>query len=311
MFYVITKEGIVKMPLEHIAKDSIIIAYVTIDELNHYEKQLGIAKEVVHSCMHGQSRFSIGLEIFEDFSFGMLTIIDIQNVKKGRDKIAFFMRKDAFIFVEIEDRDHYLRETFQKSMHLLSQNITLEKVIFTIFEHFIADGNIVLDKTEQNIMALERDIVQGKIDRILNKKLFEIKRQLTIQKNYYDQLVSVVDGMRENENHLFNQDHFKFFKIFTKKAERLSSNSKLLCEDLVHVREALDAALDYSLNSIMKVFTVVTTIFMPLTLIVGWYGMNFANMPELTWRYGYGAVVLLSLLVVAGCFWFFKKKKLI
>lgn len=311
MFYTIKEEGMVKMPLKHIPKENTIVAYLTVGDLNKYDQYLGISKDIVDDCVHEQSHFRIGLEIYEDYSFGMLNIIDEQNVKKGRDKIAFFMRKDAFILVEIEDRDHYLRDTFQKSMDVLKQNVTLEKVIFTIFELFISDGNLVLDKTEQNIIALERDIVQGKIDRTLNKKLFEIKRQLTIQKNYYEQLISVIEGMRENENHLFNQDHFKYFKIFTKKAERLSSNTKLLCDDLIHVREALDAALDYSLNSIMKVFTVVTTIFMPLTLIVGWYGMNFVNMPELTWKYGYITVVIASLLVVAACFLFFKKKKLI
>jgi magnesium transporter len=60
----------------------------------------------------------------------------------------------------------------------------------------------------------------------------------------------------------------------------------------------------------MKVFTVITTIFMPLTLIVGWYGMNFKYMPELNWKYGYLTVIIASILVVSGCIFFFKKKKL-
>ena len=71
------------------------------------------------------------------------------------------------------------------------------------------------------------------------------------------------------------------------------------------------AALDYNANSIMKVFTVVTTIFMPLTLIVGWYGMNFHFMPELTWEYGYIGVIVLSVTVVIASIVFFKKKKLL
>ena len=69
--------------------------------------------------------------------------------------------------------------------------------------------------------------------------------------------------------------------------------------------------MDYNLNNTMKIFTVVTTVFLPLSLIVGWYGMNFTNMPELTWKYGYLAVILLSVAVVIFCFWFFKKKKLL
>jgi magnesium transporter len=59
----------------------------------------------------------------------------------------------------------------------------------------------------------------------------------------------------------------------------------------------------------MTVLTVVTTIFMPLTLIVGWYGMNFHYMPELEWKWGYPIIIAISLLIVVGSLLFFKKKK--
>ena len=52
-----------------------------------------------------------------------------------------------------------------------------------------------------------------------------------------------------------------------------------------------------------------TTIFLPLSLIAGWYGMNFTNMPELAWKYGYLAVILVSLLIILFCIWLFKKMK--
>ena len=59
----------------------------------------------------------------------------------------------------------------------------------------------------------------------------------------------------------------------------------------------------------MKIFTIITTIFFPLTIIVGWYGMNFANMPELTWKYGYLYVTALSVFVVILLIIIGKKKK--
>jgi len=110
---------------------------------------------------------------------------------------------------------------------------------------------------------------------------------------------------------LFSDENAHFFRIMRDKVVRLSNNTQLLRDSLVQVREAYMAALDYSANRIMKVFTVVTTIFLPLTLIVGWYGMNFKFMPELAWRYGYAGVALLSVVVVIGGLLFFKKKKLL
>ena len=59
----------------------------------------------------------------------------------------------------------------------------------------------------------------------------------------------------------------------------------------------------------MTILTVVTTIFMPLTLIVGWYGMNFRHMPELEWNWSYPAVAIISAAIAIGCLIYFKKKK--
>lgn len=59
----------------------------------------------------------------------------------------------------------------------------------------------------------------------------------------------------------------------------------------------------------MKILTIVTTIFLPLSLVAGWYGMNFAYMPELSWKHGYPAVIVVSALVILICLWIMKKKK--
>ena len=59
----------------------------------------------------------------------------------------------------------------------------------------------------------------------------------------------------------------------------------------------------------MQILTIVTTIFLPLTLLVGWYGMNISGMPELHWKYGYTAIILVSVAVVVLRLWVCKKKK--
>jgi magnesium transporter len=77
----------------------------------------------------------------------------------------------------------------------------------------------------------------------------------------------------------------------------------------VQLGDQYKANLDIRQNRIMTILTVVTTIFMPLTLIVGWYGMNFRYMPELEWRWGYPVIIVVTLLIAIGCLLFFKKKK--
>ena len=75
------------------------------------------------------------------------------------------------------------------------------------------------------------------------------------------------------------------------------------------IRDTYQSRLDVKQNRIMTVLTVVTTIFMPLTLSVGWYGMNFKYMPELDSVWGYPVVIVVSLLIVVSSLLFFKRKK--
>ena len=83
----------------------------------------------------------------------------------------------------------------------------------------------------------------------------------------------------------------------------------MLREYGMQIRELFQAEIDIRQNRIMKILTIVTTIFLPLTLVAGWYGMNFVHMPALTWQYGYPAVIVVSVAVVLVCLWVMKKKK--
>lgn len=75
-----------------------------------------------------------------------------------------------------------------------------------------------------------------------------------------------------------------------------------------NLREAYQSSIANRANEIMRVFTAITTVFMPLTVITGIYGMNFDNMPELHWRYGYYAVIGLMITLGLTMFFIFRKK---
>ena len=77
----------------------------------------------------------------------------------------------------------------------------------------------------------------------------------------------------------------------------------------MQVRDLYNSQLEDHQNRTMTLLTVITTIFMPLTLLAGWYGMNFRYMPELEWRYSYPVVIVVSVVIVVFCLILFKKKK--
>ena len=90
-----------------------------------------------------------------------------------------------------------------------------------------------------------------------------------------------------------------------------AGGTKALREYGLQLREMFQAEMDLRQNRIMKILTIVTTIFLPLSLVAGWYGMNFSGMPELTWKYGYPAVIAASALIVLLCLYIMKRKVLV
>lgn len=129
-----------------------------------------------------------------------------------------------------------------------------------------------------------------------------------VLKRYYEQLSDIAEDICENENELIREKTMKFFRIFQSRVERLYQEVLNLRDYITQVREAYQAQVDINLNNIMKLFTVITAIFLPLTLIVGWYGMNL-QMPEYGWRFGYPVIIGISAAVVAGVIIYFKRKK--
>ena len=226
-----------------------------------------------------------------------------------RNRIGFFIKKNLFVVVKIIDKEDSIRQMFLDAIGRFRQNATMEKVIYGVLERLLSSGNRGLVMTERQIIAMEREVVNGKVDSELNTEIFDLRNRLSTLKNYYEQLIDIGESLQENENDLFEEEDLRYFKIFTDKSERLSNNTQLLCDNLIHLREAMDATLNYNLNNTMKLFTMVTIIFQPLTLIVGWYGMNFKYMPELGWRFGYLYVIVLSIVVVGAILYWFKKRK--
>lgn len=310
MLYVQGAGGFQPADIAKWEKGDTAVGYFTLEEAEKYREKLKISLEVITQLAKEPVRFGGGFQMKEKEACGFLYLLP-EGQRPDYGRLAVFVRQSLFVLVEVSGGQEAWKQQLIGILEGQNGGATLERVAYEYLDQFLQQGNHWLGQLEGRILTMEHSLVEGTIDRNLNRDIFRLKCRLSMLKNYFGQFASIGALLRENENHMFWEEDFEYFKVFTDKAERHLGNTQMLCEDLIHVREALDAALDYNLNSIMKVFTVVTTVFLPLSLITGWYGMNFADMPELTWRYGYLGVALLALVVVAGCIFFFKWKKLL
>ena len=115
--------------------------------------------------------------------------------------------------------------------------------------------------------------------------------------------------MRSNTNRMLTADDCLAYGNFSERAYRLLSHVDTMRDYMLRIREMYETQLSVRQTKAMNMLTVISAIFLPLTLLAGWYGMNFVYMPELHWTYGYPAVIVLSALIVGGCIYYFKKKR--
>ena len=184
----------------------------------------------------------------------------------------------------------------------------LERFLYDLLETAIAGDLAMLENVEKKLNAIEMEIMKGELAGYPDE-LNDIRGDLLDLKIHYEQLIDLGQELTENENEFFRENTLRYFHMITERAVRLQNLATGEREYVVQLRDLMQAKLEERQNTIMTVLTVITTIFLPLTLIAGWYGMNFANMPELEWRYGYPVIIIISAAVIAATLIWFKKKK--
>ncbi len=140
-------------------------------------------------------------------------------------------------------------------------------------------------------------MLSGNISRF-DQKLIRCRKEILRYSHYYLQLQDVTDVLQKMISKSFQEEDLAGIRLLRGKDRTASSGSRD-AGNIPQVREVYQAQIEIRQNKIMKSLTIVTAIFLPLTLIAGWYGMNFTYMPELQWEYGcYPAVVGLSVVTV-------------
>ena len=185
---------------------------------------------------------------------------------------------------------------------------SLERFLYDFLEAIIADDRVLLNSYENELNRIEAELLQGH-EEMSTARTNEIRGNLLELRGHYEQLLDMAQVFEDNENRFFTDENIRFFRLFTGRMERRLAMVASLRDYTVQVRDLYQTRLDVKQNRIMTILTIVTTVFIPLTLIVGWYGMNFRYMPELDSPYAYPIVIIVSLAIVILSLVFFHKKK--
>lgn len=246
------------------------------------------------------------VEAQQECMVGNFCIPKLLNVQEKRYQILFFITKNDVILV---DDDSFSKRIINRIEQRRNKKFkTKEIFLFHFINEFMNRDLERLVQFEKQIMELE-EIIQNDEDEHFQSKIMSIRKDLLILRGYYDEIMEVGKALEENENRYFNKKNLKYFGVISDRAERLMNKASHLLEYAGQVKDVYQSKINAKQNDNMQFLTIISTIFFPLTLITGWYGMNFKNMPEL--ENGYFGVIALSIIVIVLCLVVFKKKRII
>ncbi|MBF0492641.1 MAG: magnesium/cobalt transporter CorA [Deltaproteobacteria bacterium] len=214
-----------------------------------------------------------------------------------------------------------LSRTFNVARNLIQQNSeeTLKKgplfILYALLKMTFSDYHPLIERCEEDLEHIETEVLKGNGKAILNEILRFKKLVLLLLKNLIPQR-DILKSLLERSMIYSNAEAKTYFKNLIDQMDDLLHSLESLREHIKSVFEVYVATLtlrnneaSQQLNYVMQRLTIATTIFMPLTFIVGVYGMNFKHMPELDFPWGYYGVWGFMLAFTISMVLFFKRKK--
>ena len=194
----------------------------------------------------------------------------------SRYRIQLFINQRHILIVD--DGDFSLRLITQIQRSRIP--ITREKFLYHFLTQIINRDLEVLSQYERRLMALEEQVLEGKL-RAFESQIVPIRKELLTLRGYYDELTDLGQELEQDENQFFAKKQLKFFGTVSDRAgpddgpHRPPAGLRPADPGLYQAR------VNEQQNRNMQFLTVISTIFFPLTLITGWFGMNFQDMPGL------------------------------
>ena len=237
---------------------------------------------------------------------GTFFVPNRRDIQSDEDKFAFALDEKGIVFI---DDTSASKRIIDKIKHRKKWRLpSLERFIYDFLNEIIRSDFRIMESYEHELDDMERDII-NEDNELTSKRVNEIRADIRDLKNHYEQLLDLGEVFEENENEFFKDENLRYFRLFINRVERLRDTSNSIRDYTIQIRDVYKTHLDIKQNHIMTILTMVTTVFTPLMLIVGWYGMNFNYMPELNYQWSYPIVfiscILISVLVLA----FFRRKK--
>jgi magnesium transporter len=290
--------------------------------------------------LHGLTNVDLIKNLTENLNLNSLIVSDIVNISRGTsldelddslffsiksilpsndsnaisiEQISFLLQDGLIISFQEKKGDFFthIRERIRTNAGIVRKK-KVDYLLYLLMDAIIENFYITIDEKESTIEALmslsktsDNPNVMQDIEK--TREVFHLLKRSVVPLR--DVLFTIKTIKEDDELNCIEEPNFVFFS-------RLHQKTLELIEQIDYDMNVLDSASNFfytaqshRMNEVMKILTVISSIFMPLTFIAGIYGMNFDNLPELHWKYSYFIVLGLMFIIVLSMIIYFKKKK--
>ncbi len=281
------------------------------EEIECLKEKISLDEESITACIvEGGS--SSKIIFFDGYMFLSFNILGYKNQVVRNRELNIYLSKDYIITV-FNDEIGIIRELIEdinnlKNCFMLKNNPKPSMILYYLLDRIIVKNYNIMADLEAKADKIEISILKNPMHEHVDQLIY-LRRQVYKIRKYLNPLRYVGDSLVSNDNSIIEKDDIKYFKNINEKINKLILSLESLVQDLALVREAFESEIANKTNDIMKIFTIITSIFLPLNLLTSMYGMNFENMPLTSFKYGYYYIVIIMVIICLILIYLFKKKK--
>ncbi len=278
-----------------------IIVCMDEEEFADYEKNDDV-KDLISTLMGTASNY---VDEFPGYIVGSFAVPTKEQQAKVSDLFAFYMDKERLVFIDNKNTAEQILNLLAKSPVL--KDTTPAHCLYLFCKHILVNDLSYLTWIEAKMERMEESLVASGAD-IDTTKIMEFRRKSLRFNSYYQQMATMVSAISDNENGLMTREEAHAFDHIESLADKLASRAESLKEYSLQLYELQQTQIDLKQNSIMQVFTIMTVLFAPLTLITGWFGMNLSVIPGIDFQWMWLTLIVFAVIFTVFFLILFKKK---
>ena len=279
-----------------------------IDLLQRIGECFGLHPLVLEDIMNTDQRPK--MEDFGDYVYIVLKMLSLNDRGEvaaeqvslilGKNFVLSFREQNSRIFDPIVERIQSGKGFIRKA----GADYLAYALLDAVVDHYF----VVLEKREEEIDALEEEVIANATPGTL-QRIHKLRRELIFLRKAIFPFRSVISSLERGESAFFEQTSRIYLRDIYDHTIHIIDTLETFRDLATGLLDIYLSSVSNRMNSVMRILTVIATIFMPLTFLAGVYGMNFKNMPELEWQWGYPAVLLLMATVGISMQVYFRKRK--